>query len=160
ARACPLGGGRQRSARPHLRRRARGGAVDGRRATRPAARPSNRDGGRARDSELLAARLLVRIAVVTRHVHRAGGVGTYLEHVLPGVGARGHDVHVWYEFAPPPPAEGPSGILPPTMRSTHLASASLDAALATLRSWRPDLVFLHGLSDPALEARCGAMAPL
>lgn len=97
----------------------------------------------------------MRIAVATRHVHRAGGVETYLEQVIPALRARGHDVGVWFEFRPPPGAER---FLPPEVPVHQIDSES--ALLSRLASWSPDLVFLHGLSDPSLEARLADVAPL
>jgi len=96
----------------------------------------------------------VRIAVATRHVHRAGGVETYLEQVIPALAARGHDLRVWFQFEPPAGAERflPQGV------PVHLIGD--ESALSQLAAWSPDLVFLHGLSDPSLEARLADVAPL
>jgi glycosyltransferase involved in cell wall biosynthesis len=97
----------------------------------------------------------MRIAVATRHVHRAGGVETYLEQVIPALAARGHHLGVWFEFEPPAGAEC---FLPREVPVHRIGGEP--ALLSRLAAWSPDLVFLHGLSDPSLEARLADVAPL
>lgn len=98
----------------------------------------------------------VRIAILSWMQRPTGGVGSYLDIVIPALTMQGHEIAVWYE------RDGPTG-------STHAASASqrswsvqalgLERALDELRDWRPDLLFNHGLIDPDVEARVLHVAP-
>jgi glycosyltransferase involved in cell wall biosynthesis len=97
----------------------------------------------------------LKIAIATRFLYRAGGVETYLEHVLPALVARGHEVRVWHEFAPEP---GAVRMLPETIIAAPIGKPS-DAAFQQAAAWQPDTVFLHGLSSVALEERFAAIAP-
>jgi len=101
----------------------------------------------------------MRIAIPTRFAHRAGGVETYLESVLPALQARGHEVGLWHEF-PCDPAAG--SIAPGSVRLAPLGSAadtSVDA-LADLVAWQPDVIFSQGINAVALESRMPDVAPL
>lgn len=99
----------------------------------------------------------MRIAIATRHIHRAGGVETYLEQVAPELLALGHDVRVWYEFAPDESAER---ILPATVHAAHLPCTNASGGVVdNVAAWKPDVVFLHGLSKPAVEERLIDIAP-
>jgi len=91
----------------------------------------------------------LKIAVATRFLNRAGGIETYLESVLSALSARGHDLSVWHEF---PLASGDESFVPASI-FTHALGAD------PMRG-RPDVVFLHGLTDPTLEARLAGAAPL
>jgi glycosyltransferase involved in cell wall biosynthesis len=99
----------------------------------------------------------MKIAIATRHIHRAGGVETYLEHVAPALIARGHDTRVWYEFAPD---EGAERIVPATVHASHLrCTDAARGALDEVAAWKPDAIFLHGLSKPAVEEHLIDIAP-
>jgi glycosyltransferase involved in cell wall biosynthesis len=100
---------------------------------------------------------LLRIAVITRFVTRVGGVETYLEHVLPKLRSKGHAVGVWYECKPEP---GSDRYLPDAIPAWHLDQADLAAMVTTLTKWRPDVVFLHGLSSSSTEVALEGIAPL
>jgi len=101
----------------------------------------------------------VRIAVATQYLYRVGGVETYLECVLPALTARGHEVRVWHEFPSVPDVER---IVPAAIPSCQIGPGieGADRARQDLTGGVPDVIFLHGLSDPALEERLGALAPL
>ena len=98
----------------------------------------------------------MRIAVATRFAHTVGGVETYLGAALPGLVSRGHDVRVWHEFGL---TEGAELMVPPEIPVRSL-DADTDSALSTISAWRPDVVFLNGLSEPAIEERLGRIAPM
>jgi glycosyltransferase involved in cell wall biosynthesis len=101
----------------------------------------------------------MRIAVATRYGHRVAGVETYLEGVLPALAARGHDLDFWHESALAP---GIERIAPPAITSRWMGDSGTDInrSLQILSEGAPDVIFLHGLSDPALEGRLGTVAPL
>jgi glycosyltransferase involved in cell wall biosynthesis len=95
----------------------------------------------------------MRIAVATRHRDHVGGVETYLERLLPTLDA--HAVMLWHEFDG---ADRPIA-LPAGTPCVSVQSRGPAAALAALASWKPDVVFAHGLSSPALEAALQDLAP-
>ena len=99
----------------------------------------------------------MRIAVVTRYATRVGGVETYLEQVLPVLAAHGHTIGVWYEFEP---ATGAERVFPDTIPQWHLEAQDRVQVLTLLAAWKPDVVFLHGLSSSVLEELVEEIAPV
>jgi glycosyltransferase involved in cell wall biosynthesis len=92
----------------------------------------------------------MRIAVVTQFIHDAGGVEAYLRSVLPALSSAGHDIAVWHEFAVP---YGSSTYARPDVSCRLLNSARAETSVADIRAWKPDVLFLNGLSEPSLEMR-------
>src|SRR5262249_24101910 len=99
---------------------------------------------------------LMKIAVVTRYLHHVGGVETYLTAVLPSLVAHGNDLSVWHEFKA---AANTAQIVAPHVPSRCIGGDQ-EGALNDLKRAAPDVIFLHGLSDPALEHQLTAIAPL
>lgn len=100
----------------------------------------------------------VRIALVTHSRRRVGGVESYLEALAAGLTARGHGLAVATEVDEP--AHRPPLDLPPGTREL-LFPGTEDPEVwpAALREWEPDVVFTHGLLDPAREERVLAKFP-
>ena len=98
----------------------------------------------------------MKIAVPTRFAHTVGGVETYLGAVLPALGARGHDVRVWHEYA----LSDISERMVPSFVHVLQISRDTGATLDEIRAWGPDAIFLNGLSDPDVETRLSEIAPL
>ena len=98
----------------------------------------------------------MRIAVATRFAQAVGGVETYLGATLPGLVSRGHDVRVWHEFGL---TEGGELMVPSDISMRPLGT-NTEGALASISAWPPDVVFLNGLSEPAIEERLGRIAPM
>lgn len=97
----------------------------------------------------------MRIAVVTRHRDHVGGVETYVERLLAALGSRGHRLLLWHEYdGGTTPIE-----IPEAADTCSVAAIGSHAALAALAEWRPDVIFAHGLADPALERRVQQLAP-
>jgi len=86
----------------------------------------------------------MRIALAAWSRRRAGGVETYVEHVLGALAAAGHDLALWSEVDEPR-AAAPIA-LPPGTSEARLPS-EIDRALA----WRPDAIVVNGLQDVAVE---------
>ena len=99
----------------------------------------------------------MRIAIINWSNRRIGGTGTYLSAVVPQLQRAGHEIALWHEVNTPveyDPIPMPSGA--PVWSMTDLG---LEPALAALSSWRPDLLYAHGLLDPAVERRTLQIAP-
>jgi glycosyltransferase involved in cell wall biosynthesis len=99
----------------------------------------------------------MRIAIVNWSNRRIGGTGTYLSAVMPHLERAGHEVALWHEVNTP--ADYDPIPLPPSAPVWSVADLGLEAALAALASWRPNLLYAHGLLDPALERRTLEIAP-
>src|SRR5690606_27642069 len=98
---------------------------------------------------------LMRIAVVTQSRDRVGGVEAYLHAVLPALAAR-HEIAFW--SAADTISNRGAIVLPAGVPGERLA-AHPDEAAAQVRAWRPDVIYAHGLDDPAVEAAVLAVAP-
>lgn len=97
----------------------------------------------------------MRVAIVTETRALVGGVETYLECVVPGLAER-HTVAFW--SASDRAGDRGAIALPPGVELLT-AGASGEDAVSRLRAFAPDVLYAHGLADPALEARLLAIAP-
>lgn len=99
----------------------------------------------------------MRIAILNWSNRRIGGTGTYLSAVLPYLQRAGHDVALWHEV------DTPSNYdlipMPAAAPSWSVSALGADAALASLHEWHPNLLYAHGLLDPAIERRVLDVAP-
>jgi glycosyltransferase involved in cell wall biosynthesis len=98
----------------------------------------------------------VRIGIATWTRRLAGGVESYLADLVPALLDRGHEVALLHEV------DEPADRAPITEMASvpHWCAASAPArALADLSAWRPDVIYAHGLDDPALETQVAAIAP-
>ena len=99
----------------------------------------------------------MRIAVANWTARKAGGVEAYLDDVIPALAEAGHDVVFWHEMDVPDSRSHIS--LPEGVPRWSAAEMGTDAALDVLRLWRPDLLYVHGIVDPHVEAALQAIAP-
>jgi glycosyltransferase involved in cell wall biosynthesis len=99
----------------------------------------------------------MRVAFLNWSNRRVGGIETYLENVIPAVQGRKHSVALWTETSAP--RERDPIQLPAQCPAWTVDESGLDAALAALRAWRPDVIFTHGLHQPAIERRTLDIAP-
>lgn len=100
----------------------------------------------------------MRIVIATHSLRRVGGIETYLNDLLPELVAAGHRVAVWHEVDIPTTR---ARIQPPPWVETWcVAQQGRESSLASLRAWRPDVAYIHGLSDPGLEADISATVPV
>ncbi len=90
-----------------------------------------------------------KIAVASRFLQRIGGVETYLTTALPELARKGYELLLFVD------SESVSddtihSRLPdcPVLISSQIGA---EESLRRLNDWRPDIVYLHGLSNPALE---------
>jgi glycosyltransferase involved in cell wall biosynthesis len=98
----------------------------------------------------------VRIAIVSHTSRHAGGVETYLGMIAPELQRRGHAVSCWFEGD-----EGPSGPLLAPDSGVPAWTCGSDRAewIEALRTWRPDVLYVHGLGSPELEHEVLSVAP-
>jgi len=99
----------------------------------------------------------MRIAIVTCNARIVGGIESYLDTVIPLLESAGHDIAMLCEFDAP-------GTSTSISRNTEaplwiVAQEGAAHSLDSLRRWRPDLIYTHGLADTALEARALEIAP-
>lgn len=99
----------------------------------------------------------LRIAILNWSNRRFGGTGTYLSTLMPALRTAGHDIALWHEVDRP--SDHGALPVPATAPVWSVSTLGLQRALDALRAWRPDLLYAHGLLDPAVEARALEVAP-
>ncbi|MBI2536918.1 MAG: glycosyltransferase family 4 protein, partial [Gemmatimonadetes bacterium] len=98
----------------------------------------------------------MRIAVVNWTRRAAGGAETTMALSLGPMARAGHHLAFWYEIDRPsdrPLLQLPEG---PSWCAEELGR---EPAVAALRDWKPEVLYVHGLLDPATERRLLAVAP-
>jgi glycosyltransferase involved in cell wall biosynthesis len=99
----------------------------------------------------------MRIAFLSHSRRKIGGAEVYLDSVMPAFAASGHEVAWLYETDPPSDREP---IAFPSEASAWLADEeNVTKSLDSLRRWKPEIVYTHGLFDPELEAAVIGIAP-
>ena len=102
----------------------------------------------------------MRIAVATRTSDIIGGVEVYLDGLIPALHLEGHEIALVTERAGTP---GVAGIAD---RARHLGEylpideVGLENTCHTLRMWRPDIVFAHGMANPAHDEQISKTGPV
>lgn len=98
----------------------------------------------------------MRVLVVNYHARPVGGVETYLRAVLPLLASRVRDVALLTREGGDP---GPVGV--PADGVPWLADAgdTPGAVADTAATWRPDVVYTHGLGPPEFEAELATRFP-
>src|SRR5262245_23955408 len=94
----------------------------------------------------------MRILLVVTNRFISGGAEHHVRTVLPGLVARGHEVGLMYEkpaTAGRPKIDDPI----PNLPTWHPSYSDLADALLGAEDWRPDLAYVHGVAEPALEAK-------
>lgn len=99
----------------------------------------------------------MRIAILNWSNRRIGGTGTYLSAVMPYLQRAGHEVALWHEVNTP--LDYDLIPLPQAAPVWSVADLGADRALAGLASWRPHLLYSHGMLDPDVERRTLDIAP-
>jgi glycosyltransferase involved in cell wall biosynthesis len=93
----------------------------------------------------------VRILIATSHRGLWGGTEKYLQSMIPGLVQRGHSLALLYEYPFDAAAQGidaQSGRIP----SWCSQEVGVDSAMRSLATWKPDVVYCHGLDDGRLES--------
>ena len=100
--------------------------------------------------------IVVRVAVASWTIRRAGGVESYLGTVIPALRAAGIDVAFLHEVDLPTDRAHIDTVDAPVI---SIASRGIDAAVAALQAWKPDVLYMHGLRNPRTFERLTALAP-
>ncbi len=83
----------------------------------------------------------MRIAIVNWSRRLAGGAETYLNSIVPELCGRGHELAFLHEVDTP---TGRARIeFPDSTPHWCIAAMGAEAAIAALRNWRPDLIYMH-----------------
>src|SRR5437016_5165138 len=93
----------------------------------------------------------MRIAAVNLNRARVGGIETYLDTAFTALTAASHEVALWCEIDAP--AGAPKIRLPDRAPAWCVGEGGLARALAALKAWRPDVIYVHAVSDPRIEER-------
>jgi glycosyltransferase involved in cell wall biosynthesis len=90
----------------------------------------------------------MRILIATSQRTMVGGVETYLRDLIPALAARGHNVGLLFEHGAAGGDLIDRGSSGPAWCAADMSHGDL---LLELAGWQPDVVYLQGLADPALE---------
>jgi glycosyltransferase involved in cell wall biosynthesis len=99
----------------------------------------------------------VRILIVSWTSRKAGGVESYVERVGRSLRAAGHATGLLFEVDKPVNRE-PIRISDETPLWC-VSAIGLKGAIDAVRAWKPDVIYGHGLADPAVEAATLEIAP-
>jgi glycosyltransferase involved in cell wall biosynthesis len=99
----------------------------------------------------------LRVAVANWTARRVGGIEEYVDGIITALRQSGADVAFWHEIDQP--ADRARIDLPEGVPAICAGDAGLDAALAALREWRPDVIYVHGLLDVDTGTRLQQIAP-
>jgi len=99
----------------------------------------------------------MRIAIATWTSRQVGGAETYLSRTLASFVSAGHDVALCNESDEPD--DRPRFAVPAGVDTVSVGELGAAAAVDRLREWQPDVVYVHGLSDPAFEEQLQSIAP-
>ena len=102
-------------------------------------------------------RASLRIAVVNWGRRHLGGAESYIAGILPELHRLGHELAFWSELDDPRDRDPIP--LPPGTAEWCAGELGLDRALQELRDWRPDLLFVHVVTRPEVEAALLEIAP-
>ncbi len=99
----------------------------------------------------------MKILLVNWTRRLAGGAEVYLGDLVPLLAAAGHEVAMLYEAAGP--VDRAPVVLPPGSPAWCADQLGATGALERARRWSPDVLYVHGLLDPAFEARVQELGP-
>jgi glycosyltransferase involved in cell wall biosynthesis len=99
----------------------------------------------------------VRIAIVNWSRRKVGGVETHLNSIIPEIGWLGHETAFLSEVDVPVTREQIA--LPQGTPAWCVAEIGEEQTLHELSDWRPDLIYVHKVSDPRFEESLLKVAP-
>lgn len=86
-----------------------------------------------------------------------GGVETYLSNILPEMHSAGYELALWTEVDAPENRERIA--TPQGVPSWCVGELGEESALAKLREWKPDLLYVHKVAEPRIEVKLLQFAP-
>src|SRR3954471_1994031 len=98
----------------------------------------------------------MRIAIANWSNRHVGGLESYVANVSRALADAGHDIAFWHE------GNAPSDRAPiafPTQVTLFDAGRDLDLGFKRLQTWKPDILFVHGLVSPDTERKLMDQAP-
>ena len=99
----------------------------------------------------------MRVAIANWSSRRVGGIEEYVAMLIPALHKAGHAVAFWHELDAPKDRgriDVPLGV-----PDICAADSEVGPSLQALRDWRPDLIYVQGLTDVAVEGRLLEIAP-
>lgn len=100
---------------------------------------------------------MMRIAIVSSHRRRVGGIESYVEEVAREIARHGNELAYLSEYDVP--ADRSRIQLPPHTDEWCIGQMGEAPAIAAVGGWRPDVIFSQGLSSPKTEAALLSIAP-
>jgi len=100
----------------------------------------------------------MRIAIITRNERIVGGVEGYLDAIIPLLEAAGNEVSLFCEYDTP--SASPAIRHAAQTQTWCVAQMGAEHWLGSLRRWRPELIYSHGLADMEIEAQVFRLAPV
>jgi glycosyltransferase involved in cell wall biosynthesis len=99
----------------------------------------------------------LRVAVASWSSRRVGGIEDYLSLVIPALHSAGVATAFWSELDDP--ADRPRIAMPPGVTELCAARSGIEPALKALLDWRPDVIYIQGMLEAAVERRLMELAP-
>ena len=99
----------------------------------------------------------MRVAVATWSIRAVGGVEEYLSILLPALVSAGIEVALWHELDRP--TDRAQFDVPPQVTLFSASELGADESVNRLRAWRPDVLYVQGLTDGDTEAALLTIAP-
>ena len=76
---------------------------------------------------------------------------------MPALAAAGHEIALLHEVEEP--ADQPRLPIPAASPAWSVSALGLDRTIQALREWHPQVIYAHGLLDPAVERETLEIAP-
>src|SRR6185295_16500068 len=99
----------------------------------------------------------MRILIVNWSRRKVAGIEDYLSNVIPALHQGGHELAFVHEVDVPESRDRIQ--LPEDTVSWDLSVLGMARTLENMKAWNPDIIYSHGLLDPAFEARFLKIAP-
>ena len=100
----------------------------------------------------------MRVAILNQFAHVAGGVETYLSHLLPELARRDCNISFWHEVNIP---LGQQRVQTPDSSIVHsIADLGISVAARLLSTWHPDVIFSQGSMNQEWNTLMYDIAPV
>jgi len=99
----------------------------------------------------------MRILIVNSNIRMIGGVEDYLNSVVPEFHRQGHELAFAHEVDLPKNRERIH--LPDGTPSWDVSGLGTQRVLEVMKTWKPDVIYAHGLLDPKFESGFVGIAP-